>query len=60
MSMEKVVPDDDTAYDEVLGDLKGLTYKYVKDAKIQAVFIKKLEQLKRLVEGASEEEEEDE
>ena len=54
MSDEKIENDEDTAYDEVIRDLKGLSHKYIKDEEIRKIFFAKLEQLERLLGDADE------
>ncbi len=51
MSIETIEADENTAYDEVMSDLKGLTEKYVKDARVKKIFLGKLDQLRRLIDG---------
>jgi hypothetical protein len=55
MSFEKMVEDQDTAYDEVLDDLLALTDKYVKEKSAKEIFNKKLQQLRRIIDGGEEE-----
>jgi hypothetical protein len=56
-SNEKMEKDEDTAYDEVLDDLVGLTDKYVTNSVIKEIFMQKLRQLRRLIGPVNEEEE---
>jgi len=56
-STETIEKDEDTAYDEVISDLKSLTDKYVKNPKAKEIFLTKLNQLLRLIELTENEEE---
>ena len=50
-TFNKMVKDEDTAYDEVIGDLGNIVRAFVSDKKAEILALDKLNQLERLIDG---------